>query len=103
LEASANEDITTKVTMPIVSPTSAIPLWTTTTPMTGSRNVLCRARGCRKKKYRSNAFISEKLQLTNKTVRNYVSTILTKLQAASRSEAIVRAPEAGIGKADRVD
>ena len=42
--------------------------------------------------------IANKLSLNIKTVQNYVSSILTKLQEADRSQAIVRAREAGFGK-----
>ena len=42
--------------------------------------------------------IAKKLSLNIKTVQNYVSSILTKLQVADRSQAIVRAREAGFGK-----
>ncbi|HEX5944253.1 MAG TPA: LuxR C-terminal-related transcriptional regulator, partial [Anaerolineales bacterium] len=47
----------------------------------------------------NNMVISNKLSLSIKTVQNYVSSILTKLQVADRSQAIVRAREAGLGKA----
>ena len=46
---------------------------------------------------RSNAQIAAGLSLTQKTVSNYVSTILNKLQVADRAEAILRAREAGMG------
>lgn len=46
---------------------------------------------------RANADIARRLGLTEKTVRNYVSTILDKLAVRGRSEAIVRAREAGLG------
>ena len=46
----------------------------------------------------NNLAISNKLSLSIKTVQNYVSSILTKLQVADRSQAIVRAREAGLGK-----
>ena len=46
---------------------------------------------------RPNAQIAQRLTLSEKTVRNYVSNILTKLQVTHRTEAIVRAREAGIG------
>jgi DNA-binding NarL/FixJ family response regulator len=45
----------------------------------------------------SNAQIAASLGLTAKTVSNYVSSILTKLQVADRAEAILRAREAGLG------
>jgi DNA-binding NarL/FixJ family response regulator len=44
-----------------------------------------------------NAVIAERLHLSPKTVRNYVSSILDKLQLADRSQAIVRARESGMG------
>ena len=46
----------------------------------------------------NNLTISNKLSLSIKTVQNYVSSILTKLQVSDRSQAIVRAREAGLGK-----
>jgi DNA-binding NarL/FixJ family response regulator len=46
---------------------------------------------------RSNQQIATQLHLTLKTVRNYVSNILTKLQVDSRAQAIVVARDAGIG------
>lgn len=48
----------------------------------------------------NNMVIANKLSLSIKTVQNYVSSILTKLQVADRSQAIVRAREAGLGKKD---
>jgi DNA-binding NarL/FixJ family response regulator len=47
----------------------------------------------------TNNAIAEKLVLSPKTVRNQVSTIFSKLQVASRSEAIVKARDAGLGDA----
>ncbi len=44
-----------------------------------------------------NQAIAEKLVVSEKTVRNHVSNIFAKLQVADRSEAIVRAREAGLG------
>jgi DNA-binding NarL/FixJ family response regulator len=46
----------------------------------------------------NNQAIASRLSLSIKTVQNYVSSILTKLQVADRSQAIVRAREAGFGK-----
>jgi DNA-binding NarL/FixJ family response regulator len=46
----------------------------------------------------NNLLIANKLSLSIKTVQNYVSSILTKLQAADRAQVIVRAREAGFGK-----
>jgi len=46
---------------------------------------------------RSNPDIAARLLLSEKTVRNNVSNILTKLQVTHRAQAIVRAREAGIG------
>ena len=45
-----------------------------------------------------NPGIANKLSLSVKTVQNYVSNILNKLQVADRSEAIVRAREQGLGQ-----
>jgi DNA-binding NarL/FixJ family response regulator len=44
-----------------------------------------------------NAAIAHRLDLAPKTVRNNVSTIFTKIGAADRSEAILRARAAGLG------
>ncbi len=46
----------------------------------------------------SNAEIARLLSLSTKTVANYVSNILSKLQAADREEAVLRAREAGLGE-----
>ncbi|GHO90926.1 DNA-binding response regulator [Reticulibacter mediterranei] len=48
------------------------------------------ARGC------NNAEIAERLVLSQKTVRNHVSNIFSKLQVADRAQAIIRAREAGL-------
>ena len=48
----------------------------------------------------SNPDIAARLYLSPKTVRNNVSAILAKLQARDRSAAIIRAREAGLGRAD---
>jgi DNA-binding NarL/FixJ family response regulator len=47
---------------------------------------------------KSNDAIARELFVSNKTVRNSVSSIYTKLHAAGRAEAIVKAREAGFGK-----
>ncbi|XVQ90304.1 response regulator transcription factor [Microbispora siamensis] len=47
---------------------------------------------------RTNAQIAEALFLSQKTVRNNVSTIFAKLQVADRAEAIIRARDAGLGR-----
>ena len=48
----------------------------------------------------NNLVIATKLSLSIKTVQNYVSSILTKLQVADRVQAIVRARKAGLGSKD---
>ena len=45
----------------------------------------------------NNDAIAQRLSLSPKTVRNYVSNIISKLQVADRAQAIVRAIEAGLG------
>ena len=50
---------------------------------------------------RNNAAIAARLSLSLKTVQNHVSNILSKLQVADRAQAIVRAREAGLGRAGR--
>jgi DNA-binding NarL/FixJ family response regulator len=47
---------------------------------------------------RSNDAIAGELYLSNKTVRNAVSSIYAKLHAAGRAEAIIKAREAGFGQ-----
>ena len=49
------------------------------------------AQGC------NNEEIARRLVLSQKTVRNHVSNIFSKLQVADRAQAIVRAREAGMG------
>ena len=46
----------------------------------------------------SNAEIARLLSLSAKTVANYVSNILSKLQATDREEVVLRAREAGLGQ-----
>jgi DNA-binding NarL/FixJ family response regulator len=45
----------------------------------------------------SNGEIAKRLYLSDKTVRNYVSSIFAKLGVRDRAQAIVRAREAGLG------
>jgi DNA-binding NarL/FixJ family response regulator len=49
----------------------------------------------------TNPAIAERAGLSPKTVRNYISTILTKLNATSRAEAISRARAVGLGNTPR--
>jgi DNA-binding NarL/FixJ family response regulator len=44
-----------------------------------------------------NAEIADRLVISSKTVRNYVSNIISKLQVADRAQAILRAKDAGFG------
>jgi DNA-binding NarL/FixJ family response regulator len=46
----------------------------------------------------SNTEIADRLGLSEKTIRNNVSNIFSKLQVADRAQAIVKAREAGLGK-----
>ena len=48
---------------------------------------------------RSNPAIAQTLYISDKTVRNHVSNLFTKLQVADRAHAIVRARSAGLGGA----
>jgi DNA-binding NarL/FixJ family response regulator len=45
----------------------------------------------------TNEAIASQLSLTLKTIRNYVSNIYTKLQVADRTQAALRARDAGLG------
>ncbi len=45
---------------------------------------------------RSNAEIAQELVLSMKTVRNYISSIFSKLHIADRAQAIIRARDAGL-------
>jgi DNA-binding NarL/FixJ family response regulator len=47
--------------------------------------------------YKSNSEIAHHLQLSEKTVRNYASNIFNKLQVADRTQAVLKAREAGLG------
>ncbi len=46
----------------------------------------------------SNVAVSAELHLSHQTVRNYVSSIFTKIGAADRADAIIRARDAGLGR-----
>ena len=46
---------------------------------------------------RPNPSIAHALSLSRNTVASYVSAIFAKLQVADRTEAMIRAPEAGLG------
>jgi DNA-binding NarL/FixJ family response regulator len=46
----------------------------------------------------SNSEIARRLELSGKTVRNYISNIFSKLQVVDRAEAIIKARDAGLGK-----
>lgn len=48
----------------------------------------------------SNKSIAQRLFLNEKTVRNHVSNIFSKLHVADRAQAIVKAREAGLGRSD---
>jgi DNA-binding NarL/FixJ family response regulator len=45
----------------------------------------------------TNSAIAERLILSPKTVRNYITEIFSKLQVADRAQAIIRARNAGFG------
>ena len=45
----------------------------------------------------TNSAIAERLVLSPKTVRNYITEIFSKLQVADRAQAIIRARNAGLG------
>jgi DNA-binding NarL/FixJ family response regulator len=46
----------------------------------------------------TNSAIAERLVLSPKTVRNYITEIFSKLQVADRAQAIIRARNAGLGQ-----
>jgi DNA-binding NarL/FixJ family response regulator len=51
--------------------------------------------------HETNPEIARRLHLSQKTVRNHVSNIFTKLQVSDRAQAIIRAREAGMGSEER--
>jgi DNA-binding NarL/FixJ family response regulator len=50
---------------------------------------------------KNNAAIARSLSLSEKTVRNHVSNIFTKLRVVDRAHAIIRARDAGVGASSR--
>jgi DNA-binding NarL/FixJ family response regulator len=46
----------------------------------------------------TNSVIAERLVISPKTVRNYITEIFSKLQVADRAQAIIRARDAGLGR-----
>jgi DNA-binding NarL/FixJ family response regulator len=46
---------------------------------------------------RDNDDIARRLHVSNKTVRNHITRIFSKMQVTTRAQAIVRAREAGMG------
>ncbi len=52
--------------------------------------------------HQTNPEIARRLHLSQKTVRNHVSNIFTKLQVSDRAQAIIRAREAGLGQEDNL-
>ena len=48
-----------------------------------------------------NAAIAHQLFLSPKTVRNHVSSVLTKLQVTDRTQAVARARDVGLGDPSR--
>jgi DNA-binding NarL/FixJ family response regulator len=45
----------------------------------------------------NNSLIAEQLVITDKTVRNHITSIFSKLQVADRAQAIIKARDAGLG------
>jgi DNA-binding NarL/FixJ family response regulator len=45
----------------------------------------------------TNATVARQLSISDKTVRNHLSNVFTKLQVADRGQAIIRARQAGLG------
>jgi DNA-binding NarL/FixJ family response regulator len=53
-------------------------------------------------RHQTNPEIARRLHLSQKTVRNHISNIFTKLQVSDRAQAIIRAREAGLGQEDNL-
>jgi DNA-binding NarL/FixJ family response regulator len=49
----------------------------------------------------NNSELAARLTISAKTVRNHISNIFSKLQVADRAQAIIRARDAGLGRAER--
>ncbi len=91
-EAIFSPSVATRVLAYFATPRPAAPPQAFPTLTEREREVLCLiARGA------SNTAIARHLNLSPKTVGNYVSNIFGKLQVADRAEAIIRAREAGLG------
>jgi len=92
-EAIFSPSIATRVLDAFAAPSVAVPRERFPMLTEREREILAAlARGS------SNAQIAEQFDLTPKTVRNYVSAVLTKLQVVDRAEAILRARDAGLGR-----
>jgi DNA-binding NarL/FixJ family response regulator len=92
-EAIFSPSIATRVLDAFAAPSVAVPRELFPMLSEREREILAAlARGS------SNTEIAEQFDLTPKTVRNYVSAVLTKLQVVDRAEAILKAREAGLGR-----
>jgi DNA-binding NarL/FixJ family response regulator len=92
-EAIFSPAIASRVLDSFVGTTSAVPREAFPMLTEREREILhALARGC------SNGEIAAQLALTSKTVRNYISAVLSKLEVVDRTEAILRAREAGLGR-----
>jgi DNA-binding NarL/FixJ family response regulator len=47
---------------------------------------------------RDNAQIAAQMQLSDKTVRNHITSVFAKLEVENRAQAIVQARDAGFGR-----
>jgi DNA-binding NarL/FixJ family response regulator len=45
----------------------------------------------------NNSYIGEKLVISDKTVRNHITSVFSKLQVADRAQAIIKARDSGLG------
>jgi DNA-binding NarL/FixJ family response regulator len=91
-EAIFSPSVATRVLDSFATAQQAVPRELFPTLTVREREILgALARGC------SNAELAAQFDLTPKTVRNYVSAILSKLQVIDRAEAILKARQAGLG------